>query len=78
MQADLSAPNCVATGGVFDNCSGEDIKNNDLYEWKNKFTGANVAGDTRRNTGLIDADACIAEYYCIELVFYGKKYRCGR
>lgn len=60
MQADLSAPNCVATGGVFDNCSGEDIKNNDLYEWKNKFTGANVAGDTRRNTGLIDADACIA------------------
>ena len=59
MQADLSTPNCIGAGGVFDNCSGEDIKNNDLYEWKNKFLGANTVSDTGSNTGLIEADACI-------------------
>ncbi len=59
MKADLSAPSCIGTGGVFDNCSGEDIKNNDLYEWKEKFIGADVVSDTGNNTGLIGADACI-------------------
>ena len=59
MKADLSAPSCIGAGGIFDNCSGEDIKNNDLYEWKNKFLGADTLSDTGSNSGLIEADACI-------------------
>lgn len=59
MNADLTVPSCISAGGVFDNCSGEDIKNNDLYEWKNKLLGANVVSDTGHNMGLIDADACV-------------------
>ncbi len=56
----LSAPNCVGSGGVFVNCSGEDIKNNDLYEWKQKFSGAEINSSTAGEKGLIEADACIA------------------
>lgn len=59
MQADLSAPSCVSSDGTFANCSGEDIKNNDLYEWKEKFLGANVSSDSGGNKGLVNADACI-------------------
>ncbi|MCG6201142.1 type IV pilus modification protein PilV [Psychromonas antarctica] len=59
MEANLTAPTCVDNEAVFDNCSGEDIKNNDLYEWKNKFIGANVVSATGSNAGLIEADACI-------------------
>ena len=59
MKADLSAPGCIGTGGTFDNCSGEDVKNNDLYEWKKKFLGAHTISDSGINTGLIAADACI-------------------
>ena len=59
MKADLSAPDCIGTGGVFDNCSGEDIKNNDLYEWRKKLLGANTLSETGGNSGLIEADACI-------------------
>lgn len=59
MKADLSRPNCINSDGTFDNCSGEDIKNNDLYEWKNKLLGAHTVSDTGSNNGLIDADACI-------------------
>lgn len=59
MKTDLSIPSCIGTGGVFDNCSGEDIKNNDLYEWKDKLIGANVVSNKGNNMGLIGADACI-------------------
>lgn len=59
MAATLSAPTCVSAGGVFDNCSGEDIKKNDLFEWKNKLIGANVTSTTGRLSGLVEADACI-------------------
>lgn len=59
MKADLSAPGCIGAGGTFDNCSGEDIKNNDLYEWKKKFLGANTLSSAGFNSGLISADACI-------------------
>ncbi|PKF61221.1 type IV pilus modification protein PilV [Psychromonas sp. psych-6C06] len=58
--ANLSIPNCIGSGGVFVNCSGEDIKNNDLYEWKQKFTGAEVNASTNGENGLVEADACIA------------------
>lgn len=59
MNETLAAPSCVDGDGIFDNCSGEDIKNNDLYEWKDKFIGANVTSGTGGNTGLVGADACI-------------------
>ncbi|MCW8994452.1 MAG: type IV pilus modification protein PilV [Psychromonas sp.] len=59
MNAQLSKPSCVGDAGVFDNCSGEDIKNNDLYEWKNKFIGAYTVSNSGGNSGLIEADACI-------------------
>jgi type IV pilus assembly protein PilV len=58
--ANLSAPSCVGSGGVFINCTGEDIKNNDLYEWKQKFSGAEINNSTTGENGLIEADACIA------------------
>ncbi|MCP5077328.1 MAG: hypothetical protein GY951_04645 [Psychromonas sp.] len=58
--ATLSAPSCVGSGGVFTNCSGEDVKNNDLYEWKQKFTGAEINNSSAGENGLIEADACIA------------------
>ncbi len=58
--ATLSTPSCVGSGGVFTNCSGEDIKNNDLYEWKQKFIGAGINNSSAGENGLIEADACIA------------------
>ncbi|WP_169337473.1 type IV pilus modification protein PilV [Psychromonas hadalis] len=58
--ANLSAPDCVNSDGVFSNCSGEDIKKNDLYEWKQKFLGAEINNSTSGENGLIEADACIA------------------
>jgi len=60
MDAELAAPACVSSNGVFSNCSGEDIKNNDLYEWKQKFTGAGVNAGANTESGLVSADACIA------------------
>ncbi|WP_169719626.1 type IV pilus modification protein PilV [Psychromonas aquimarina] len=58
MDAELSVPSCVGSGGAFIDCSGADIKNNDLYEWKQKFLGAEIDSSTAEH-GLIDADACI-------------------
>lgn len=58
--ANLSVPNCVGSGGVFANCNGEDVKDNDLYEWKQKFTGAEINASTNGENGLVEADACIA------------------
>lgn len=58
--ANLSAPSCVGSGGVFSNCSGADIKTNDLYEWKQKFIGAEINNSSAGENGLIEADACIA------------------
>jgi len=58
--ASLSAPSCVDSKGSFSDCSGENIKNNDLFEWKKKFTGAEINGSTLGGKGLVEADACIA------------------
>ncbi|PKG40798.1 type IV pilus modification protein PilV [Psychromonas sp. Urea-02u-13] len=58
--ATLSAPSCIDSDGTFDNCSGVDIRNNDLYEWKQKFLGAEINNSTAGENGLIEADACIA------------------
>jgi len=57
--ANLSVPSCVDTSGTFTSCTGENIKNNDLYEWKQKFNGAGINADGTGKNGLIDADACI-------------------
>jgi len=54
--ASLAVPTCVDDVSAFSDCSGEDIKNYDLYEWQQKFSGANVNGEN----GLVAADACIA------------------
>ncbi|MDA7745770.1 type IV pilus modification protein PilV [Psychromonas sp.] len=59
IDAELTQPDCIGSGGVFVNCSGEDVKNNDLYEWKDKFIGAHVVSATGIESGLIGADACI-------------------
>ncbi len=59
MDSELSVPSCIGAGGVFNNCSGLDIKNNDLYECKQKFIGAYVNSSSDRESGLVDADACI-------------------
>lgn len=59
-QASLAAPVCVGDAGTFTNCTGEDIKNNDLYEWKQKFLGAAINAGNDAQGGLIEADACIA------------------
>lgn len=58
--ANLSKPSCVSESGHFVNCTGEDIKNNDLYEWKRKFTGSEINNSTLGENGLIQANACIA------------------
>jgi len=60
MDEELTAPACVGVGGVFTNCTGEDIKNNDLFEWKQKFTGADINAGADTENGLVEADACIA------------------
>lgn len=52
-----AAPTCV-TDGSFTDCTGAQIMQNDLYEWKQKFTGAEI--NSSGNNGLIEADACIA------------------
>lgn len=57
--AELTAPSCVAANGVFTSCSGENIKDNDLYEWKKKFTGEGINSSIAGENGLVDADACI-------------------
>jgi type IV pilus assembly protein PilV len=59
MQANLSAPSCIEADGTFNNCSGEDIKDNDLYQWKKKLLGMHTISDTGSNSGLIGADGCI-------------------
>jgi len=56
----ISLPSCVNSNGVFSNCTGEDIKNNDLYEWRKKFLGSETESNGTFNHGLINADACIA------------------
>jgi type IV pilus assembly protein PilV len=56
----LALPTCVSSGGVFNNCNGGDIKNNDLYEWKQKFLGSEVNAGGGSGQGLIGADACIS------------------
>ena len=43
----------------FSDCSGENIKNNDLFEWKRKFTGTEINSSTLGGKGLVKADACI-------------------
>lgn len=60
LDANLSVPSCVSSNGTFFNCSGEDIKNNDLYEWKQKFSGGETNATTVAENGLVAADACIA------------------
>ncbi|WP_019615574.1 type IV pilus modification protein PilV [Psychromonas ossibalaenae] len=58
VQDDTSVqPDCAKKGALSD-CAGEDIKANDLFEWKNKLLTAHVAGSTQ---GLINADACILD-----------------
>ena len=57
---DISKPNCVNAVGVFNNCTGADIQQNDLYEWKKKFSGAETISGSNEKNGLIEADACIA------------------
>ncbi len=55
--AQLRAPPCV-TDGTFSNCTGEQIKQNDLFEWRQKLLAAHVNNNSAH--GLIDADACIS------------------
>ncbi len=55
LDAKLSTPDCVDSKGAFDNCTGEEIRDNDLKEWQDKFLGVNAGP----NAGLINADACI-------------------
>jgi len=57
--ANLAVPSCVSSKGVFTTCTGTEIKNNDLYEWQQKFRGAGVNSSITKANGLIDADACI-------------------
>jgi len=57
--ANLVRPDCVNATGGFTNCTGLQIKNNDLFEWKNKFAGGDVTNAEGFNAGLIGADACI-------------------
>lgn len=59
MNAELTPPSCVSANSSFTACSGEDIKNNDLYEWKKKFIGNHVISLNDRKHGLIEADACV-------------------
>lgn len=59
MDAELSQPDCVGTGGVFVSCSGSEVKDNDLFEWKEKLIGAHVVSANGFDSGLIGADACI-------------------
>jgi type IV pilus assembly protein PilV len=56
----LALPTCVSSGGVFDSCSGSEIKDNDLYEWKQKLLGGEVNVGGGGSQGLVGADACIA------------------
>lgn len=61
IDAELEQPDCISigSGGSFTNCSGEEIKSNDLFEWKDKFIGAHIVSATGIEFGLIGADACI-------------------
>ena len=59
MSAELIQPNCIGSGGVFVSCSGLEVKDNDLYEWQEKFIGAHIVSATGVDSGLIGADACI-------------------
>jgi len=54
----LSAPanRCDATGSL---CTRAEIATNDLYEWEQSLTGADVINGTANNGGLIGAVGCI-------------------
>jgi len=58
-KGELDKPDCVSDTGTFTNCTGAEIKENDLYEWKEKFIGDLVVSTTGKQSGLIGADACI-------------------
>ena len=55
--ASIAAPTCVTNGG-FSNCTGAQIKDNDLFEWREKLKFAHVKDNS--GTGLANPDACIA------------------
>ncbi len=59
MNSNISAPSCVSAGGTFSDCSGEQIKANDLFEWKKKLLGTEITSTSGIQQGLIGADACI-------------------
>ena len=52
----ISPPACV-NNGEFSNCTGQEIKDNDLFEWHQKLQSAHVKDNT--GTGLANPDACI-------------------
>ncbi len=58
LSTDVSAPDCADNHHILSNCSGEDLRDNDLFEWKQKLLSSHVlsAGD---EMGLVGADACI-------------------
>lgn len=55
--ASIAPPTCV-NNGEFSNCTGQEIKENDLFEWREKLKSAHVKNNT--GTGLANPDACIA------------------
>lgn len=59
MDTELTQPDCVGAGGVFASCTASEVKDNDLYEWKEKLIGAHVVSTSGVEAGLIGADACI-------------------
>lgn len=48
-------PTCV-NNGVFANCSGGQVKDNDMFEWRQKLQSAHVKDNS---DALANADACI-------------------
>jgi len=59
VEANLAKPDCVDDSDTsFIACTGTDIKNNDLFEWRNKLQG-NISDTNASNAGLVGADACI-------------------
>ena len=58
--AALLVPSCINADSTFEACTGEDIRDNDLYEWRQKFNGEHINASLNGENGLVEADACIA------------------
>ncbi len=58
--ASLSQPSCATSYGGMSGCSGEQVKEHDLFEWRQMLLGSAVTESGKNVNGLAGAEGCIS------------------